>query len=295
MTFTQHTFRRWSLYTIYGLLLVMLFLYLLFPAQKFKSFCTHLITQQFPGSENSIESLHYHFPLTLVAENIQLQAGKKAAKEIFDIQQLTITPELKAPGKNFSVTITAYGGTHQIALVLDRSHNTFSLPKIAINGLDLAKIPWLQTQTGRTITGLFTADGSYSGQMGQELFQGTGGGSAHIENGTIELLDPIFSLENIDIEQGDVLFKLHDQKIFLSDGKFIGKELKGTITGEISSLNVTFAAMQHDLSGALTPLPSLVKQKGPTQPLLLQLQQNHAGLLFHLRGTIGKPVFLFDS
>ncbi|MBU0663642.1 MAG: type II secretion system protein GspN [Proteobacteria bacterium] len=295
MTFFPNTFWRWSLYTIYGLLLVMLLLYLRFPAQKFKTFCTHLITLQLPNYENSIESLHYRFPLTLVARNIHLQSKEKAAKEVFEIEQLTISPDLKAPGKNFSLAITAYGGTHQIALVLDRTHNTFTLPNIKINGLDLAKLPLLQAQTGRAITGLFTAQGSYSGQTGQEISLGSGQGSAHIENGTFELLYPILSLNNIAIEKGEVLFKLESQKIVLSKGTFNGKELRGIFSGQMTSLNTSFATIQLKLTGTLTPLPSLVKQSGQTQPLLLQLQQNHTALPFHLEGTIAKPAFLFDS
>lgn len=295
MTFPQNTFWRWSLYTIYGLLLITLFLYLRFPAQKFKIFCTDLITLQLPAYDNSIESLHYRFPITLVARNIQLQSKKRTANEVFVIDQLTITPDLTAPGKNFSISITAYGGTHQIALSLDRAHNTYTLPKIEINGLDLAKLSWLQTQSGRTIAGLFSAQGSYAGQSGQNLSQGTGEGTAHINNGTIELLYPILSLKNIDIEKGEVLFKLHDQKILLSKGTFSGKEVKGTLVGHISSLGSTVAAFQFDLTGTLTPLPSLVKKSGQAQPLLLKLQQNHAALPFHLQGTINKPVFLFDS
>jgi len=81
MTYSPNTFWRWSLYSIYGLLLVTLLLYVRFPAQKFKIFCTHLITQQLPDYKNSIESLHYQFPLTLVARNIQLQSKDKAAKK----------------------------------------------------------------------------------------------------------------------------------------------------------------------------------------------------------------------
>lgn len=295
MSFPKNTFWRWSLYAIYGLLLVMLFLYLRFPAQKFKTFCTRLINLQLPNYENSITSLGYQFPLSLVARNIQLQSKDKTAKEVFAIEQLTIRPDLTAPGKNFSLTITAYGGTHHIALVLDRTHNTCTLPKIEINKLDLAKLPLLQTQTGRAITGLLTAQGSYSGKTGREISQGTGEGSAHIENGTCELLYPILSLNNIDIEKGEVFFKLENERMLLTKGIFNGKELSGTFSGQMTSLNISFAAMQLNLTGALTPSPALVKQSGQAQPLLLQLQQNHAALPFHLKGTIAKPVFLFDS
>jgi type II secretion system protein N len=331
MTVSQNTFWRWPLYLIYALFIITLFLYLRFPTQEFKTFCTDLISLHLPGYENSIASLHYRFPLTLVARNLQLQAksnaaqgrsssipgasdtgpsmaqgssssipgasdtGPSMAQETFAIQQIDITPDLTAPGTNFSLAITAYGGTHRILLELDRADLTFTMPKIEIETLDLTNLTWLKTQTGRTITGLFTAQGSYAGQIGQDISLGAGEGSAQLTGGTFELLETILSLNSIDLEKGEALFKLQDQKLLLSNGKFNGKEVTGTFSGQISSLNSKVAAMQLEMTGALTPLPALIEKSGQAQPLLRQGQQKQAGLPFQLKGTISKPVFLFDS
>ncbi len=295
MTFFQNTFWRWSLYGIYALLLVAVLLYLRFPTQKFKTFCTQVVNQHFSGYESSIESLRYRFPLTLVANNLRLQAKNQVAKDVIDIPKVTLTPSLSGRGKTFSISITAYGGTHQATLALDRAHNTFTLPKIEINGLDLAKLSWLQIQTGRAITGLLTAQGSYSGQSGQDISKGTGQGTVSVKNGTFELLEPILSLKNIDVVSSEALIKLQEQKMLLTKGKFSGKELEGTFSGQMNSLGVNLATMQLDLKGALAPLPALIKKSGQDLPLLQQLQKNHAPLPFQLQGTIGKPVFRFDS
>jgi len=295
MTSFQNTFWRWSFYGIYAMLLVAILLYLRFPAQKFKTFCSQVISQHFSGYENSIESLRYQFPLTLVVSNLHLQANNQAAIDVIDIPKVTLTPSLSGSGKTFSLSITAYGGTHQATLTLDRTHNTFTLPEIEINGLDLAKLPWLPIQTGRTITGLLTAEGSYSGQSGQDISKGTGQGTVYIKNGTFELLETILSLKNIDLASGEALIKLHEQKMLLTKGKFSGKELEGTFSGQINSLGISLAAMQLNLKGALAPLPALVKKSGQAQPLFQQLQKNHGVLPFQLQGTIGKPVFRFDS
>lgn len=295
MTFFQNTFWRWLLYGIYALLLVAVLLYLRFPTQQFKTFCTQVISQYLSGYESSIESLRYQFPLTLVVGNLRLQANNQAAKDVIDFPKVTLTPSLSGRGKTFSLSITGYGGTHQATLVLDRAHSTYTLPKIEINGLDLAKLPWLQRQTGRTITGLLTAQGSYSGQSGQDISKGTGQGTVYIKNGTFELLEPILSLKNVDVASGEALIKLHEQKMLLTKGKFRGKELEGTFSGQINSLGISLAAMQLDLKGALAPLPALINKSGQAQPLLQQLQKNHGTLPFQLRGTVGKPVFRFDS
>jgi type II secretion system protein N len=320
----QNTFWRWSLYGLYALLLVALLLYLRFPTQKFKIFCTQVISQHFSGYECSIESLRYQFPFTLAASNLRLQTKNQTAKdrssagtvpgtgdtgpgtrreaktpvqtdEVIEIQKVTLTPILRGRGKTFALSVTVYGGTHRAVLALDRAHNTFTLSTIEINGLDLAKLPGLQAQTGRAITGLLTVQGSYSGQSGQDIFKGTGQGTAYIKKGTFELLYPIFSLKNIDVESGEVLIKLQEQKMLLTKGKFSGKELEGTFSGQVDSLGANLAAMRLDMIGALAPLPVLVKKSGQAQPLLQQLQKNHATLPFQLQGTIGKPVFRFDS
>jgi type II secretion system protein N len=324
MTSSQKTFWRWLLYGIYALLLVAILLYFRFPTQKFKTFCVQIINQNLSGYDVSIESLKYQFPLTVVVNNLHLQSNSQTAKnrssavaspdvsaigadksgeakipvmagEVIDMQKVTITPSLRGKGKIFFLSVTAYGGTHRAKLVRDRAHNTFILSKIEINGLDLAKLSWIQAQTGRAITGLLTFQGSYSGQNGQDISLGTGEGTAKIKNGTFELLYPIFSLKNIDIESGEVVLKLQEQKMLLTKGKFIGKELEGTFSGQIDLQGINFALMQLDLTGALVPLPALIKKSGQDKSLLQQLQKNHATSPFKLQGTIGKPVFRFDS
>jgi type II secretion system protein N len=324
MIFSKNTFWRWLFSGVYALLLVAILLYVRFPTQKFKVFCTQKVSQYLSGNECSIESLRYQFPLTLVANNLRLHVNNQTGKgsspaegipevsdtgpekqskaktpvqagEVLEIPKITLAPLLSGWGKTFSISIAAYGGTHRAILACDRAHNTFTLSKIEINGLDLAKLSWLQAQAGRAITGLLTIEGSYSGQSGQDLSRGTGQGTAQIKKGTFDLLYPIFSLKNIDVESGEVLMKLQEQKMLLTTGKFSGKELAGTFSGQIVSLGTNFAAMQLDMTGSLAPTPALVKKSGQSQPLLQQLQKNHSTLPFHLQGTIGKPVFRFDS
>ncbi len=298
MSFPPYSFWRWPLYLIYGTLVVVLFLYLRFPGQQCKTFCVQGITRQLPGYEAVIESLHYRFPRTLVVTNLQLKSNTQAPQSLFTIEELTLAPILKSlknPAGNFLITLTACGGTHRADLTLDRGRRNFSLANIEINDLDLAKLAWLKAQTGRAITGLLAARGSYGGQLGQEISKGTGEGTVMVKTGTFELFEPIFSLKNIGIDTGEAQVKLQEQKCTLGKGKFTGKELEGTFGGQLAALDGPFAAMQLNLTGTLLPKPDLVKKSGQAEPLQLKLQQNKAGIPFHLQGTIGKPTFLFDA
>ncbi len=298
MTFSANTGRRWSSYIIYALMMIMLFLYLLFPVQQFKSFSTDLINRLFPGHVTTVDSWHYQFPLTLVVTNLQLQARKQvieADKANIILQQTTITPSLRSRGTTFRLNITAYGGTHQATLEFDRRRKIFSLPTIEIKELDLAKLSWLQNQARRDISGILTATGSYAGKEGRGLSGGTGQGKIQLTNGTIKLLYTILSLETIDVENGDTIIELQDQKLLLTQGQFSGEELEGTFTGQVDLRGPSLADMQLDLTGTLMPLPPLLKKDKQAQTLLIQLQQNQSSLPFQLRGTIGQPIFLADS
>ncbi len=298
MTFTENIGRRWSGYIIYALMMIMFFLYLLFPVQQFKSFSTDLINRLFPGHVTTVDSWRYQFPLTLVVTNLQLQARKQvieADKANIILQQATITPSLRSRGKTFFINITAYGGSHQATLEFDRRRQTFSLPTIEIKDLDLAKLSWLQNNARRDISGLLTATGSYAGKKGRGLSGGTGRGKVQLKNGTIKLLYPILSLENIDVKNGDSIIELQDQKLLLTQGQFSGEELEGTFTGQVDLRGPSLADMQLDLSGTLMPLPPLLQKNKQAQTLLIQLQQNQSTLPFQLKGTIGQPIFLSDS
>lgn len=298
MTFSDNIGRRWSSYIIYALMMIMFFLYLLFPVQTFKSFSTDLINRLFPGHVTTVDSWHYQFPLTLVVTNLQLQARKQvieADKANIILQQTTITPRLRSRGTTFCLNITAYGGTHQATLEFDRRRRTFSLPTIEIKELDLAKLSWLQNQARRDISGLLTATGSYVGKKDRGLSGGTGQGKIHLTNGTIKLLYPILSLKNIDVANGDTIIELQDQKLLLTQGQFSGEELEGTFTGQVDLRGPSLADMQLAFTGTLMPLPPLLKKTKQAQALPIQLQQNQSPLPFQLKGTIGQPIFLADS
>ncbi len=285
---------RWW-HGLYGLLVVILFLYLRFPTSQFKAFCTDRVGQYFTGYDVSIESLRYRFPHTLVMDTLHLQAKPDAQVKTIDIPNLWIQPDFKMLGKGFFLSSTAYGGTHQSHLLVDQKQGVFTLSNMIINGLDLAQLPWLSADTGRAITGVFSAQGNFTGKTGGGIVQGSGEGIAQIQDGTFALHFPILSLTNLDLAKVDFLYKLENQKVILTKGKFNGKDLEGSFSGEINGLNGPFSAMPLALTGSLMPLPEFIKKHGPTQPLLLKFQQNHIKIPLRIDGTIGKPSFLLES
>lgn len=286
---------RWWWYVFYGMLILILCLVLRFPSAHFKAYCSHRLAQYFPGYEVTIPSLRGRFPHGLVMRNVHLQAQGKGQISPIDFAQLSIRPDFKSLGRGWRLSVTAYGGTHQASLRVDRQQGDFTLADLVINGLDLAQLPWLSVATGRAITGLFSLQGRYSGKIGQGMAQGSGEGVAQIKEGSLALLLPIFSLTSLDLTKVDFLYTLDKQKILLSKGKWSGKELEGTFSGQMAGLDGPFSTVSLAVTGSLLPLPELIKKQGASQPLLRKFQQDHAKIPLRISGTIGKPAILLES
>ncbi len=286
---------RWWWYALYGALVLLGCLALRFPASYFKAYCTHRVAQYFPGYEVVVPSLRWRFPDMLLMRNVHIQAQGKAQISPIDVAQLGIRPDFKALGRGWRLSVTAYGGSHQAALRVDRKQGNFTLADMVINGLDLAQLPWLSQNTGRAVSGLVSLQGRYSGKIGQGMEQGSGEGVVQIREGSLALLAPVLSLTSLDLTKVDFLYTLDKQKIVLSKGKLIGKDLEGTFSGQIAGLGGPFSSSSLALTGSLLPLPELIKKQGASQPLLRKFQQDHAQIPLRINGTVGKPSILLEA
>ena len=138
--------------TLYTLVLTAALLYFRFPAEKFNLFCQFGLEQLLPGTHCTIERLTYRFPLSLAAKEISCSSREGEEKELFTIDQATLTPLLTPPGSRFRVALSAWDGKHTFTLFLDRANREFSLKDIYVSGLNLARLPLLRQAFTREIT-----------------------------------------------------------------------------------------------------------------------------------------------
>lgn len=281
----------WPLYLLYTLVLTGVLLYVRFPQRGFAEFCSRYFAIHMPGAITTIGAIHYHFPRTMIFDKVQI-TSKNNPGESLNVDQLRLSPHILSPRTRFDIALTAYKGTAQALLRRTSPPGSYQLEKIRVKDMDLAALTPLRTRTGRTISGKFSGQGSYSGQWGHHLLTGSAEGVMEIRNGSVELLTPLLSLKSLSVEQGSVLIKLQKQALTLSKGAFTGQEVKGELNGKLTTLTGETGAMQLDFVGTLTPAPDLIKKNGAS---LLRNMPKNQGLPFHLKGTMGKPVFLFDS
>jgi len=281
---------------LYTLLLTSALLYFRFPAEQFKLFCQTKVEQLFPNTTCSISSLHFKYPFSFEAEDININEEQKKKEPIANINLITITPKLPDPTSSFHVDLIAYGGEHEFSLLLNQEDQDFNMKSIELKNLDLSTIPFLHKTFKRKITGSLTGKGSYQGTWKNNEYSAKGQGNITIENGSFSLLLPILSLKEIDLKNYKADLTLHNKTLQFDKGVFQGKELNGSFSGNIA-FQSPLAYSKLLFKGDLSPLPPLLKKSRYAKNMVKQLKKRHnrTTLPFLLQGNVEKPRFKFDS
>ncbi|HIQ37459.1 MAG TPA: type II secretion system protein GspN [Desulfocapsa sulfexigens] len=281
---------------LYTLILTGLLLYFRFPAEKFKTYCEVNLSKLMPGTECSIDRIHYSFPCSLAAETIRISSNKLNKQELFTIEQALISPDISALTSQLQVKLSAFAGIHTFSLMLGPEEKEFTLKDIQINNLDPSRIPFLGQATKRKIVGNVDGSGHYHGIWKNGKYSADGAGQITLQKGSFSLLLPIFSLNSIDLKKLTSNFVLKENTLECSNGTFYGQELKGSFSGSLS-LKSTLKAATLSFKGALEPLPPLLKKNTHAKKMLLLLkkQSKRGTVPFLLKGTVQKPSFKFES
>lgn len=280
---------------LYTLLLTAALLYFRFPAEKLKLSCQLRLEQLLSVNHCTIGQLSYHFPFSMVANEIQFSSRTGEGGQLVTVDQAILTPALTSPKSRFLVTLNACGGKHDFALILNRTENEFTLKDIRLRDLDLAQLPFLRQATAREITGSLEGSGTYHGIRKNGKYETDGQGTITLSKGSFGLLYPILSLKNIDLQSFQADISLQGDDLKFSNGTFSGQELKGDFSG-ILGLKTGLATSSLAFQGKLDPLPPLLKKSKHAKNMVNQLkkQRNQTGLPFRLNGVVQKPSFRFS-
>ncbi len=290
--YSRLNFRLIFLWLLYGFVLTGILLYVRFPAEELKRFSSEYVEALFPGTDCRIGSLSYSFPLTLKAREIRLSAAEKPDQVVFETSSLAIRPHLRFPLQEFVLSGELYGGSHRSILQLHEK-GAFSLQGLEITNLQLQQLQYLQEQLGRSLAGKVTINGEYFGSF-DRLTKGEARGRVELIEGSLELLQPILSLNSIDLQRSAFDFELKELELIIGKGMFDGNELKGGFAGSIG-IEETFFGSEFDLDGDLEVRDTLLSGNTRVKSIVSSLQRRHkrTTLPFTLSGTVDKPLFRF--
>ncbi len=281
---------------LYALVLGSVLIYFRFPADKLVIYCERSFSRLMPGTEFSIDQIHYSFPFSLALDTLKANKKTNDKQELFTIDRVLISPVFSAPTSQFQIKLDAFSGVHGFSLILGPEEKEFTLKDIKLTHLDPARIPFLERATKRKITGSIDATGEYHAVWENDRYSTKGTGQLTLEKGTFDLLLPIFSLNSINLKKFSTDFTLANNTLRCSNGLFHGKELKGDFSGSIL-FNSALKDGRVSFSGELEPLPPLLKKSTHAKKmiLLLKKQRKRGTVPFLLKGTVQKPRFTFET
>jgi type II secretion system protein N len=278
------------LYVLYGCVLTGVLLVVRFPAQTLRHSCAGVVERIIPGTTCVIGGIDYDFPLTLRIQDIRVTRLHSPEDIFFSAKRLSMRLDLQHAGVH--LLMEAYDGQHECRLRI--KGEALTLVDVQIQHLDLGQWGALHRLLGRKFSGFLDITGEYSGRL-SKLMAGEAKGIAVVREGSIELLQPILSLNAINLQNVVMEIYLQNKVVTMRKGSFHGAEFKGTVSGTFG-VNVPMGSSMLMLSGDLTPLLlANVDPQWKNRVTILLKRNKQSTLPFVISGTLAGPLFRFGG
>ncbi len=238
-------------FTLYGIVITVLFLYLLFPGQLLKSRLESAAI--LAGFTLRSSSLHVSFPLGVKMKSVTLENDSVAPGPLFQGETLDVQYSWKnLLSKNTFLGFRggAYSGSFQgnIAVSsLDRIYPPVQA-KLDFKNIDLQKVGLLKGKLGREIFGKARGFLNYTKGAGGNIESGAF--NMVITAGAYPLAEPFLGIEKIDFETGLIQAVFKDGSIFLEKVEILGGRINCLLVGDIIPAD-NFAQSRLNLRGTI--------------------------------------------
>ena len=240
------------------------------------------------------------FPFGVKFLKARVSLRENPDTNLFMAESLLIRPGLwsflKGESK-YRFDCLAYGGELKGSVYFsDNGEEASERPfttSIELRDIRINDYEYLFALIGRNVKGILGGIITYSGQ-GNLLINGTGEANLRISNGSVELLQPIFSLESVSFDDVSIKMILEKTKIKLTRVEMEGREIKGTLSGTIG-LRQNFSKSRLALRGSIEPLEDFFKSENgaPRIMKLFKRRLREGKLSFVVRGTPTDPKIRF--
>jgi type II secretion system protein N len=246
-------------FTLYGIFITIVFLYVLFPVDIVKSRLENAANSS--GFILKTGSLRSSIPLGLKMQNVTLSSG--SSLNIYfqgDSLDLQFNPvSFFRKNKHIGLSGRAYGGNFSGRFGLASFSKIYPPQegKLTIKNIDLGKYAFIKTLMGREIAGQASgnwtfnnsADRNYSGII--NLF---------LSKGTFALAEPFLGLSRIDFNRGEIKATIKNGIVKLEKLEIFGPQLDCSLNGDIM-LADDFRNSRLNLSGEMIIADKKVKMK----------------------------------
>lgn len=238
-------------FTLYGILITVAFLYLLFPSDLVKN----KLEEAFNSSDFILKSgsLKPSLPLGVKFKNITISSASSGnipfQGELLDLQfnPISLFQKTRAIG----LSGKAYGGKFKGHVGLASFSKAYPPKEWDLNlvNIDMGKYTFIKTLMGKEITGKANGSLSYQSAAGK-----TGGSSGTIaltlSKGSYPLLEPFLGMNQIAYDTAEIKARLQNGVLKVERFDVSGPQIKGSFKGDITLADF-FQNSRLNLSGEI--------------------------------------------
>ncbi|AOY57966.1 MULTISPECIES: type II secretion system protein GspN [Desulfococcus] len=285
--FKKH--KAWMCYGLYTAVVLIFFLYHLFPSKTIEANVISVFHQVHPGTALTIERISPVFPPGIKASGVVFGQGDPLQ---ISLEQLRITPEIRTlfgSSPAFAIFGLCYDGHVKGRMILDRNGELTALHT------DLAEI-----QIGRMAAvehlSRTPVDGTLSGLIDFERSDAAGQFTASLTASTcrMDIEIPGASLKDLTFAEVNAKLAADDAATLRIEALSAkGSQINGNLSGTIR-IKTPYPESGLDLVGSIKPHPSFISGLDSSISILFQNRGGNNTFPFIIKGTIASPEFLLQ-
>jgi type II secretion system protein N len=274
----------------YVMALLGLFFYLRFPGEEVHRYAEERVAAMVRGAFCRVVGPSYRFPRTMTIQSLQFGLADSQAWQ-GEIRDIAVTVGSFLPPYKLAVDGSFYGGRLQVVIAVD-SLQEVEVGELRLSDIDLSALPRGVFAGRRQLAGRLDIAGT--GRLGAEgRDKISGKAQLTIRDGSVSLLQPVFSLQQLHFSRLSCDLQVVDDSITITQGTMQGSDLHVDFSGSWQAAGGWDAGILL-LQGRLRPQVALLQsQPEQRQALDLLLQRHDGGLPFEVAGTPFSPTLRF--
>ena len=284
---------KWLLYSIYVLSAIVFFIFYLFPSDKVKNYVTFGFNKLNSDINISIDHISPAFPPGLTLYKVKFYHMGNA---LLETEQIKVVPNFLSLFR--SEIIFFFKGKALEGIFEGKGTFIKNRPdqNVIIEGkysnINIRKIPAVKQFIGRNLTGILEGNLTYrnGGKLG-----GTYEAGFVISDGEIELLTPVFKLENIHFNKIEAEMTMENQRLKVKRCIIKASPMDVNVSGLIN-LREPFGQSYLRLLGVIKPKQEFLAEQEKNLPTnLLPEEILRKGVVrVRIYGTLDEPRFVLD-
>lgn len=245
--------RKKILFGFYILVIGIILLYVLFPADAVRNHLANRINQNVSEVQVAIGSLRLGFPPALTLKEVTVS---KNGTLLGSMDVLKLTPgwlSLFSGRKTFKFKGQTYQGSVSGSFwVAFKNHGIEASASGDFSGIRLEQVPVIKAQARVGLTG--TLSGSFQADTGS-VDPATGNGHVFISECNFVLPSALMSIQQLEFQRVEADFDFEGRNLEIKDGELDGTEFNGNVAGSIYFAS-PIAESEMDLEIEVIPLLS---------------------------------------